>query len=232
MYRKLLIGAVVLALLGSGVWLMMRSDDADTKGVSVLPTTVTDATIVDLLPGTVLHVPVSNTEVFDLTIDTYILGGEHVLGGVTPPLMSGASAQVMVPDFAQPLPHGTWVYAETSEAPGSMVVGTTKTSRVYAPTASSTYQFVLLPVYVNFGGTGTFLMIALFSYDATTGVLTHRDLHFIDDRVVFEGFAPGADGTIAVHYLTRGEGDAMTNMPTQSATRVLRIDGGVLRVVE
>lgn len=231
MYRKIVGTVLALALIGGGAWFFMRSSRTDTA--PVVPVVITDATIINLLPGTVLHVPVTDTSTVDVTLDAYILAGERVLGGATPPLVSGESAHVIVPDFTQSLPHGTWVYTQTTETPGSMRVGSTRLGTpVYAPTASSTYQYVLLPLYVNFGGTGTFLMIALFYYDEKAGVLAHRGLHFIDDRVVFEGFEAGADNDVVLHYLTRAEGEAMADAPTHPMMRTLRIANGAVTIVE
>ena len=178
----------------------------DTNALPEAPSeerALTAAHVPTLLRGAVMHIPLGETET-DVTIDSYASGDAIVLGGATDE--GESTVTVFIPEFRDDFTQGAW----------GIVDGTS----IYVPT------------YINFGGTGQFFMVALFTYDADTKTLIHKDLHFVNDRIAYDGMVQSEKDTITVMYRTHAEGEAMAEEPTLAAQRTLRNVQGKLEILE
>lgn len=82
---------------------------------------------------------------------------------------------------------------------------------------------VLIPFYVDFGGSGTFLYVGLFSQVEKPHIpnetLRHESSIFVDDRAVLSGISNNSDGSFTISYLTRKGGESFTTEPTVPRTK-------------
>ncbi|OGG61041.1 hypothetical protein A3C87_01940 [Candidatus Kaiserbacteria bacterium RIFCSPHIGHO2_02_FULL_49_34] len=157
----------------------------------------------DMLRGVTMQVPVGDTKT-DIIIDSYASHDTVVFGGVSEE--GEDTVTVFIPEFTDALQKGAWGIVNDN--------------------------YVLIPTYINYGGTGQFFMIALFSYNAETGTLTHRDLHFVNDRIAYDGMIQSSDAHVTLYYRTHAEGEAMTDEPTLEATRTLEITGNTFSIID
>lgn len=77
-------------------------------------------------------------------------------------------------------------------------------------------RWVLIPFVVNYGGSGTFVYVGLFSVGTET--LLHHDSLLIDDRVPLSGIEAHGDGIYTAQYRTRHGGQGMAAQPTTPAS--------------
>lgn len=215
--KKWIISLVGIALLGAFAYVTYRFVYLTDTGAQTSHEEVfSDVMMRERLVGTHVFVPIDgdpNKKMADILLDDYSVDGTTLLGGtytadeqVNGEGMS-SSVNVVVPDFGQ-------------KEKGVSVLDVT----------GKDGHFVLAPLYVNFGGTGTFLMIALYEL-LSDDRLVHRDIYFIDDRVPFDGFATSTEGFISVHYKTRGEGDAMSDVPKLESVRTIKRVGKSIEFV-
>lgn len=221
--RIILIVAVFLVFIGgTAVFLRLDRDAQNITPLSDAP--ITPLMLRTALIGANINIPMdtgNGMQPVPVLLDEYISFDEPVLGGTYIDTEEPErQATVMIPEFAD-VPRGASVL-DVSDATAT------------PDDAVAFSRFAVAPLYVNFGGSGTFLMIGLFEINQD-GELIHRDVQFIDDRVPFEGFEAEdtAEGpVIRVHYRTRGVGDAMSDTPMYPATRTLRRDGGNLLLID
>jgi len=65
----------------------------------------------------------------------------------------------------------------------------------------SVAPWYVIPMYINYGGTGTFLSLGLFSSEGDG--LVHHDTIFVGDRVSIESISITPNNEVELHYLTR-----------------------------
>lgn len=79
-------------------------------------------------------------------------------------------------------------------------------------------QALLMPFYLDSGGSGTFLYVGLFSRIAKPRIpnqtLKHESSIFIGDRAALTGISKNSDGAFTISYLDRKEGEPFTSEPT------------------
>lgn len=82
---------------------------------------------------------------------------------------------------------------------------------------------VLIPFYVYFGGSGTFLYIGLFSQIEKPHIqnetLLHESSILVGDRVALSVISKNSDGSFTISYLARKEGESFTAEPTVPRTK-------------
>lgn len=140
---------------------------------------------------------------------------EHLSGTSIniPELSDGVSVTVV----AEETPQGITTYSGSYQDPADDQVRAFVSLAVDNPEVivnageDQDQLWVFIPYYANFGGTGTFLNIGLFSFDGES--LTHHDSLFIDDRVSLLAVQQEGDG-YSVAYLTRAPGEGMAAQPT------------------
>lgn len=167
------------------------------------------------LVGVTITIPNGDDAPTKIVLDQYPIDGEVLLGGSFVGTDKGVpvNVNVVIPDF------------DIIDAERASVLGVSGADGI----------FFLAPMYVNFGGTGTFLMIGLYEFDDSSGKIIHHAVHFIDDRVPFDGFTrttDGLSGSVLVHYKTRAEGEAMATSPTLTAVRSIARDGVNINLIE
>ncbi len=193
----------IVAVVVLGGLVYFYTRSATSEPAKPINLVLTIENVPGMLRGVTMHIPVDNTSV-DVLIDSYAAHDTSVLGGTTEDAKS--TVTVFIPEFNDTFTQGAW--------------GVVDGASVYVPT------------YINFGGTGQFFMVALFTYDANTKTLTHQDLHFVNDRIAFDGMVQSGEKMAAIHYRTHAEGEAMTDEPTLAATRTLRINEDRLELIE
>lgn len=194
MSRKQYVVAGVIAVATISIFFLIFSRFETGKNNTPERIVFTPEFIMKTLPQTVMEIPDGSKNI-QVSIDTYQIGNAVTIGGSFE--SNTDQVTVFVPESFSNTAKGSLVY-DVSGDDG---------------------RFVLVPVYINFGGTGTFLMIALFSYDAVVNKFVHKDLYFIDDRVPFLGFSSGDNGVAVINYRTRREGDSMASEPLEDISR-------------
>lgn len=88
-------------------------------------------------------------------------------------------------------------------------------------------QSLLMPFYLDPGGSGTFLYIGLFSRIAEPRIpnqtLKHESSILIGDRVALTGISKNSEGAFTISYLDRKEDEPFTAEPTVLATKRVMI---------
>ena len=184
--KKLLIAFAILLGAAAVYGFLVSGDDIGTNGGGQI-VEQTPAGVRAGLPGTDLMIPELDGQTVTLEART---GGD----GTTR----------VVADYSNP--------TDPAQRASITVVGEAGQVPVTSAGTDSDRYYAYVPFYANFGGTGTFLYVGLFSVNAE-GVLAHHGSLFVDDRVSFESIEPLGD-VYAVSYLTRAPGEAMAATPT------------------
>lgn len=89
---------------------------------------------------------------------------------------------------------------------------------------------VLIPYVANFGGTGSFVYLGLFSYK-TPGILMLEDSYLAGDRILVDGVTiqegAGDNFTALFDVRDRKEGEAMATLPSVPKRFVIPVNGSV-----
>lgn len=140
---------IALIVLTMGVWITVRGTHKETETPGIQMRGLTVENIPGLLEGAVIRMPFGDITV-DVPLASYVSGGVTLLGGTAK--QDESTVTVFVPEAEKDLPKGDWVLIDGDD--------------------------VFVPLYANFGGTGQFFMIALFTYDDKTDSLVFDDINF------------------------------------------------------
>ena len=97
--------------------------------------------------------------------------------------------------------------------------------------ANGAATLLVMPFYVNYGGSGTFLYLGLFTLTGN-GPLIYRDAIALDDRVAVSSLVAGKnEGTAVLKFLTRYSDQGMATEPTVPAFEIFAREGDTLKVL-